>query len=116
MYRTLRRHTHADAADLAIAHVTHRIFVFPADHLTHFFYTTVECAACINLIIICWHQIALFNHVFQADLKAIHLNLVCQLIDRRLDREKSLCRTIATVRADKAECFNTSIQRDRFVS
>ena len=73
--RSLHRHTHADAADLAIAHVTHRIFVFPADHLTHFFYTTVECAACINLIIICWHQIALFNHVFQADLKAIHLNL-----------------------------------------
>ena len=123
----LHCHTHAHGTDLTVAHIPGRILVLPVDHLAHLEHAPVQCAAGIYRAVIGGHHIALLHGVLQAQCNGVHVQLVCQLVDRRFHRKQTLRSTIAAVCtsrhmvsiyhiADKAEGLGLAVQRDGFVT
>ena len=119
----LHGHTHAHGTDLAVAHIPGGILVLPVDHLAYLEYAPVQCAAGIYCAVVGGHHIALLHGVLQTQCNGVHVQLVCQLVHRRLHRKQTLCSTIAAVCTgrhvvgiyhitDKAEGFGLAVQRD----
>ena len=101
--------------------------MLPVDHLAHLEHAPVQCAAGIYRAVIGGHHIALLHGVLQAQCNGVHVQLVCQLVDRRFHRKQTLRSTIAAVCtsrhmvsiyhiADKAEGLGLAVQRDGFVT
>ena len=101
--------------------------MLPVDHLAHLEHAPVQCAAGIYRAVIGGHHITLLHGVLQAQCNGVHVQLVCQLVDRRFHRKQTLRSTIAAVCtsrhmvsiyhiADKAEGLGLAVQRDGFVT
>ena len=62
------------------------------------FDTTVQCAGIGCLAKICRHKHTFPHNIFHTNFYRIHMKLLCQFIDRGLQCEYSLGRTVTTVR------------------